>query len=552
LGFMFLKKTTAKGKTYLSIAESYWKDGQSKHKIYVSLGSVDKFKKSELASIGKKLLELAGVSNVEKKNVSIEEIERLNWGAQKIYQRLWDLFDLDRAIQQAKSGKKVRFNLEECIFTIVMSRLVAPSSKRQVYLKQNEYIGNREVDLHQIYRSLDFLSETKERLEKHLFEINRTLFNQSVDIVFYDVSTLYFESCTSDTFKEFGYSKDCKFNEVQVVFGLIIDQEGRPVGYDVFPGNTFEGHTLLSMIEKLKNRFSIDKVIIVADRGINSKLNLKSIKDAGYDYIVGSRLRSLPSKVRKEILDLQSYEIQKEEDGIVVFSTKKIDFENMFKKKNKEEKWEVFRLQEKLFCSFSLKRAKKDRHDRERLFEKAKKLLESSDKIENKRGARRYIKKKKQGEFHLDEDKRKDDEKWDGIYGIQCSKLNMSGEEVMDAYKNLWRIEEAFRVLKTNLETRPIFHWTPKRIKGHLVTCFIAFLLERTLELRLRKNKIDYSTNKIKEAISKLEVSHVLVDGEAYYLRSKLTPLGKEVLKALELKEPPTLTPSNSLSEHYL
>jgi transposase len=549
---MFLKKTTAKGKTYLSIAESYWKDGQSKHKIYVSLGSVDKFKKSELASIGKKLLELAGVSNVEKKNVSIEEIERLNWGAQKIYQRLWDLFDLDRAIQQAKSGKKVRFNLEECIFTIVMSRLVAPSSKRQVYLKQNEYIGNREVDLHQIYRSLDFLSETKERLEKHLFEINRTLFNQSVDIVFYDVSTLYFESCTSDTFKEFGYSKDCKFNEVQVVFGLIIDQEGRPVGYDVFPGNTFEGHTLLSMIEKLKNRFSIDKVIIVADRGINSKLNLKSIKDAGYDYIVGSRLRSLPSKVRKEILDLQSYEIQKEEDGIVVFSTKKIDFENMFKKKNKEEKWEVFRLQEKLFCSFSLKRAKKDRHDRERLFEKAKKLLESSDKIENKRGARRYIKKKKQGEFHLDEDKRKDDEKWDGIYGIQCSKLNMSGEEVMDAYKNLWRIEEAFRVLKTNLETRPIFHWTPKRIKGHLVTCFIAFLLERTLELRLRKNKIDYSTNKIKEAISKLEVSHVLVDGEAYYLRSKLTPLGKEVLKALELKEPPTLTPSNSLSEHYL
>lgn len=150
---------------------------------------------------------------------------------------------------------------------------------------------------------MDILSEEKNRLEEHLFRANRDLFNQKVDVVFYDVTTFHFESVRADSLREFGYSKNAKFNEVQVVLSLYIDCEGRPVGYDLFPGNTFEGKTLGHALETLEKRFGIRNVIIVADRGINSKLNLKRIVEKGYGYIFASRIKSLPKAMQNRLLD---------------------------------------------------------------------------------------------------------------------------------------------------------------------------------------------------------------------------------------------------------
>ncbi len=547
---MFLKKSSRLGKTYLSIVESYWEDGHSKHRTYASLGTLEKFNKDQLAIIGEKLIELAKrkpAGNV--RDIStMQQTDCVNWGAQHIYGKLWHTFGLDQRFELIMAGSKIQYDVVSSVFNVVTLRLLQPASKLKTHQLQGKYLGLAPVELHHVYRCLDFLADHKESIERGLFLKNRSLFNMSIDVVFYDVTTLYFESVKPDELKEFGYSKDAKFGEVQVVVGLLIDKVGRPVGYDVFPGNTFEGHTLVDALKKLKHRFQIDKVIIVADRGINAKLNLKAIKDAGYDYIVGSRLRTLSKKIQEQVLDLESYKGKKQEDGITHYKTKEIAYENSLRIKSDGKKaYETVILKEKLVCSWSAKRAEKDRKDRQRLIEKAGEILENPSTIDNKRGAKRYVKNETKKTYTLDTQRIKDDEIWDGIYGIQSSKLEMSEEEINDAYKTLWRIEEAFRVLKSNLETRPIFHWTAKRIKGHLMSCFIAFLLERTLEIKLREEEVPYSTNKIREAIREMNLTVFDLDGEKFYLRSPLNPLGRDILRVLKLKQPKTISSSEDL-----
>jgi transposase len=381
------------------------------------------------------------------------------------------------------------------------------------------------------------LAEHKEEIEKQIFLKNSTLFNQKIDVVFYDVTTYYFESNKADEFKDFGFSKDNKINEVQVMMGLLIDLEGRPIGYELFPGNTFEGNTLEKSLDKLKKRFNINKVIIVADRGLNSKLNFKKIKDKGYEYIVGSKLKSMPANIKKEALDLSSY----------IYMTKKHD-ENSLKYKvieyinHVKTKDEIIKLKERIICTYSPKRAEKDKKDRERLIEKAKELLDTPSKLTNKRGAKKYIDSTIENPL-LDENKIQKDAKWDGIYGIQTSTENLSVEEIETAYHQLWKIEESFRVLKTNLEARPIFHWTERRIKGHFMLCFIAFLLERTLELELNKNKISYSVERIRVSLSALELSILNMEDKQYILRSKPDELAKSIFKTLKIKLPQPFKP---------
>jgi transposase len=531
---MFLKVRQHKNKSYVSIVESVWEKGKSRHRNVASLGALPP---ELMAALGRKFLRAAGAKD---SLGELKEIKRVNWGANLVYRHLWNLFELDTVLRSSFRKSKVRFNACEAVYNIVMDRLIEPSSKLQSYRRQGYYLGINHVDLQHYYRCLNLLSKHKDTIEEKLFSRNIDLFNMSVDIVFYDVTTLYFESVRGDTLKNFGFSKDHKFGEVQVVVGLLIDQEGRPVGFDVFPGNTFEGNTLLKSLEKLKKRFQIERVIIVADRGINSKVNLKAIRDAGYHYIVGSRLRSMPKQIQKTVLDLSSYRaIRSDEQGQVVFKMKNVERKNRITiPATKTQPKQIVELEEKLVCSWSLERAQKDRKDRERLIVKANDLVQTPSKLNPKRGAKRYVKSETNGSVSLDKEKIEKDKEWDGIYGIQCSELTMGDEDICQAYKKLWKIEESFRVLKTNLQTRPIFHWTPERIKGHLVTCFIAFLLTRTLELTLRSHKIDFSIAKINETLSKLEASLVQNEQDTFYLRSNIPALGRNLLKALKIKPP--------------
>lgn len=532
---MFLKIREHNNKSYVSIVESVWESGKTRHKNIASLGAMSP---EFLEQLGRKFLRAAGAEALG--GGQLMEIKRVNWGAILVYRYLWNLFELDEILRSCLHSSKARFDVCSAVFNIVVDRLIEPSSKLRSFQRQDYYLGIEPVDLQHYYRCLDCLSDYKDQIERKIFLRNVHLFNMSVDVVFYDVTTLYFESVRNDSLKDFGFSKDHKFGEVQVVVGLLIDQEGRPVGFDVYPGKTFEGNTLITALQKLKNKFDIRQVIIVADRGINSKLNLKAIRDAGYHYIVGSRLRSQPDKIQKLALDLSSYENRAfDDEGQVIFKAKEVQHRNRVEiPKTETEPKRILELAEKLVLCWSLERAKKDRRDRERLVAKATELIDTPSKITVKRGAKRYLNYDNPTHVNIDEHRILADEMWDGIYGIQCSDLTMTGEDIEHAYKKLWRVEQSYRVLKSNIQMRPIFHWTPNRIRGHLVTCFLAFLLTRTLELILQKQRLEFSIEKISQAIGNLEASLVEDNTKQFYLRSNITGLAKDILKALKLRAP--------------
>jgi transposase len=536
---MFIKLNKSKNRTYVQLVQSYRQDGQTKHEVLFNFGNLEELQQNpSLKNIANKLLELAGVKLAFDLANITQEAEIFNWGY-LVYRNLWKKFKLDMVLEriQTKAGKS-KFNFNDACFLIVLQHLLAPGSKLNTHEEQEHYVKLPKVDLHHLYRSLDILCDNKELIESHLFNMNRDLFNMQVDVVFYDVTTFHFESTTKDAIKNFGFSKANKINEVQIVLGMLTDCEGRPIGYELFPGNTFEGKTLEVALDAIGKRFGIRNIIIVADRGINNKLNLKQITDKGYGYIVASRIKNLNKEIKNKIFTADDYKILTEENGVVKY--KVIDYINKFK----HEK-QTIKLSEKLVITHSEKRAAKDKKDRERLLEKAEYLLADKSKIKasNKRGGKKYLQAIGDTDWKLDKEALARDEKFDGYYAIQTSEHDLSVEAILDAYHSLWKIEESFRIMKSTLEVRPIFHWTPDRIKGHFVICFLAFLLERTLEFKLRTNQIQASPSNIREAINNMQFAAIEFNEQKLFVKTKGTELGSKILRTLKIQPPRNVMP---------
>ena len=542
---MHIKIVKAGKYEYVRLVESFRENGKVKHKVILNLGRKDIIEGNpSFKRLAERLLEISGGTVGRADKLQISEGTLRNYGF-IVYRKLWQIFGFDSFFDQLKrKHTKLQFDLGSVIFLMVVQHLLSPMSKLSTYEKRSLYLGIPEMDLNQLYRSLDLLAENKENIENYVFDRNRTLFNMSVDVVFYDVTTFYFESVREDGFRDFGFSKDNKINEVQVVMGLLIDSEGRPIGYELFPGNTLDSKTLERSLEKLKERFNIRQVIIVADRGLNSKLNLSRIKEMGYDYIVASRLKKMPESVIEEVFDSNGYRLltpeflarYKEEDE-EEFRYKVIDYINRYR----DEEGQIKELKEKMVITYSKKRALKDKADRERLIEKAKELLKEPARIRasNRRGSKRFILEKgEKEEYCLNEEAIAADEKFDGYYAIQTSLLDLKAEKVLEAYHTLWKIEESFRIMKSTLEVRPIFHWTERRIKGHFVVCFLAFLLERTLEYKLKMNGIMMSPNKIREALNSMMFTEVEINGQLYLIKMKLSEGANKILRVLRIAPP--------------
>jgi transposase len=543
---MYIKITKSKNFKYAQLVRSYREDGKIKHEVLIKFGRLDHLENNPAwQKIAMKLGEIAGANSTNIDTCS--EASILNWGY-LVYKKLWNKFKLKEILSSVQqSGGKSQFNLNNASFLMVLQHLLLPTSKLGAYHKQTRYAKLPEVELHHLYRALDILCAGKSTIESHLFNMNRNLFNMQIDVVFYDVTTFHFESVRQDSLRDFGFSKNAKFNEVQVVLGMLVDCEGRPVGYELFPGNTFEGKTLEAALDTIKMNFDIRNIIIVADRGINSKLNLKLIKDKGYGYIVAARIKSMPESIQTNILKHEDYTIlsQNEEDGVVQY--KVIDYVNQFKIKDedrdvntKRKKRITVELAEKLIITYSDKRAKKDKVDRERLLDKANYLLEEQSRIQssNKRGGKKYIKEMKKTEWTLDSAAIERDEKWDGYYGIQTSEKDLSAEKILEAHHTLWRIEESFKIMKSTLEVRPVFHWTEDRIKGHFVICFLAFLLERTLEFKLKSAAIQASPQKIREALNSMQFAEIDLHGNTYLVKTKSEALSSQILRQLKINPP--------------
>ena len=567
---MFVKTIQSGKYTYLQIVRSVRRDGVPTHEVVADLGRVDRLAEAQLDQIIEALQKYAVKRQTPRyghlKDIrKLDEVARVNYGW-VVYRKLWDQFGLGRYLKKLVSDRKISYDYAQTVFAMVVNHVLNPSSKRALEENKDWYSGlNEDLQLPHLYRSLDLLAEHKDQLESLLYQKHRTLFDMSVDVVFFDVTTFYFESQQADTLRDFGYGKDGKINEVQVVMALLIDKDGRPISFELFPGNTFEGHTLLSTLDRIKSRFQIDQVIIVADKGLNSKLNLKAIKDRGYDYMVSCRIKNLPEKMQTQVLSEDGYEaitlkdlfgVEDDEHHSHQFKYKVLDHSNRVRYKDENNKTVKIELKEKLICSWSSKRAAKDKHDRQRQVEKAEKAISDNQKsVLNHKGYQRYIKMDgnipEDVTLSLNQAKIKAESRFDGFAAIQCSRADSSAVEVMRAYRQLLKIEESFRVMKSTLRTRPVFVWSPDHVKGHFVMCFLAFALERELEYRLNKRHIDNSPEKIKSALRSMQVSQLEVENETYYLKGKHQSLASQIFALLKMKQPLSVC-NNTQWTHYL
>ena len=539
---MFLKIRTIKGKQYIALTQSYRKNGKTHHQHICTLGSVDALRQSgQLQALTKKFNQLSKVYDMGIHDIG--EIQATFCYGDVIYRKIWEQYQYHLQLQTWSKKTKYQFNVEQTAYWMVIDRLLSPQSRLALWKKQNRYLNISTIPLHHFYRTLDFLADHQEAIQQHSFARYAHLFNRQIDVVFYDVTTFHFESVKADELRQFGFSKSQHFNEVQVVMGLLIDQEGHPIGFNLFPGNTSEPSTFLAALDTLKQRYSIHRVIIVADKGLHTQINLHRLREAGYEYIVSARIKSMSKDIQKKILDKTRYKKVYDKDNNEVFCYQRIsNVEHRFKdEQGKEQSYT-----DDLIVTWSEKRSEHDKRERERMLAKAKENYEKGVSINGKRGWKRYLKTEDSTSAKvtgIDESRVKEDEQWDGYNGISVyTTKKMDEEEIISHVHRLWMIEESFRVYKTTLEAEPVFVWTPKRIIGHFVVCFMALVLERTLERRLRDNKIDASPSEIREALNAMEVAKLKIGEKEYYLKKKHSKLSSAILKIFRINAPKTLT----------
>ena len=341
---MFIKTKVHSGKIYVSIAESYRHEGKIKQRTILTLGAISNVEHGALNSLIQSLSSLPQDKSRTQKKMSsssppnVKELSRLNWGAPYVIEKLFFDTGLKHLLLKAIDETKYNNDILDAIFLIVVNRFIAPSSKLKIFQNQGNIVKRKSLALQQFYRCLDFLSDQKNFIEKGLFERLNSENKCDLEAVLYDVTTLYFESTKQNNIKDFGYSKDCKFGEVQIVVGLLIDKSGRPITMDIFPGNTFEGNTPGPALVKLKTEFNIHKITLVADRGMSSKFNIKLLAEMGFYYVIGCKLRGMNKIVKTSALDFgalcrNEYETKKNTDGMIKDQVKFkiIDHDNIIK-----------------------------------------------------------------------------------------------------------------------------------------------------------------------------------------------------------------------------
>lgn len=363
---------------------------------------------------------------------------------------------------------------------LVISRITHPGSKLNLAKYLND-TGQREISVYSIYRFLDKLNNIlKENVEGISFEYTKKVLGGKIGVVFYDMTTIYFEASESDDFRISGFSKEGKHQNPQIMLGLLVGKDGYPIGYELFEGNTFEGHTLVPVLEKYINRFKIDKPIVIADSGLLSKSNIETLIEQGYEFIIGARIKNENSSIKDKILALEF------SDGNLAQIDKGDDM--------------------LLHISYSEKRAKKDRFNRERGLSKLEKRITSGKLTKaniNNRGYNKFLKLEGEVNVCIDESKLSQDQRWDGLKGY-LTNTKLSSSVVIENYNNLWKIEKAFRISKTDLRIRPIYHRLRKRIEAHICISFMAYLIYKEMERVLVKSEYNISVNEAIENINKM------------------------------------------------
>ena len=420
--------------------------------------SADHKEVAELVEKGKRLInELKGQTNL---NFDIRNEEQL---IDLFFNGIREVSLAGPDLLLGKLFDEIGFNaIKDDLFRqLVVTRLCYPASK----LKTTDYLFKHKgisIDVERVYRYLDKLnSKQKQKVQQISYDHTLKVLNNELNLVFYDVTTLYFEAEDEDDLRKTGFSKDGKHQQPQIVLGLLVSNFGYPLAYEMFEGNKFEGHTMLPVIEAFKSKFGLKQLVVIADAGLMSNDNIAELQNKNYQYIIGARLKNESKSIKEQILCTP---LKNGDSALII----------------KDEN-------SRIIISYSNARATKDAANRKRGLQKLEKNIAKGKLTKqhiNNRGYNKYLKLEGDIKVSINEEKYKADSKWDGLKGYQTNSP-LTKDQVIENYKQLWQIEKAFRISKTDLKIRPIYHRLSHRIEAHICIAFCAYKIYKELDRQL-------------------------------------------------------------------
>jgi hypothetical protein len=508
---------------YLQIVESVREGTRVRQRVIGNLGRRDQIVADGtldglLRSLAKFSERLRVVERVREEGLQAHQARR--WGAALVFERLWREQRLPDLLRELGEGRRFSFDVERVAFALALQRLCAPGSDLQgsAWLRTVEALGFEGIELHHLYRTVGFLEEVRQDLERALFFQDRDLLSRSVDLVFIDTTSTFVYRFEESELRRRGYSRDRMPDQPQVVICLAVDAQGWPIAWDLLPGSTADKTALVAMIDKLRERFRIRRAVVVADRGMISKGTIALLEDhaeAPFDFILGCRMRQ-QKEVSEEVL-ARAGRYHKVAGNL-------------------EVKEVVVEDRRYVVCRNPVE-ARKDAAARETLLAKLEAALAHSPKslIGNKGFARFLVVNK--GAVAVDCEAVERDERLDGKFVLRTS-TELAAAEVALAYKSLWRVERAFRETKNTLDVRPIFHHRDDTTVGHIVGCFLALRLEVDLQRRLDAAGVDCSWPDLMRDLDEVKAVDVTLDEQRYRLRTDLRGHASAAFAAAGVRPP--------------
>jgi hypothetical protein len=535
---------------YLQIVESFREQGQVHQRVLSTVGRLDILQATgqldTLMRSGLRFCEKLAVIDAHAAGQT-EPVQVQRVGPDLGFSRLWEALQLGTIIKRALQSRRYEFDVERAVYLTVIHRLFASGSDRAAERWREAYRlpGTEKLNLHHLYRAMAFLGEplkdqpgtqvlntprcTKDWIEEELFEQRRDLFS-AIDLVFFDTTSIYFEGQGGEEIGQHGKSKDHRPDLKQMVVGLALDIHSWPLCCELWPGNTADVTTLLPVVNRLRQRFRVRRVSIVADRGMISARTMAALesKEMDCDYILGARMRSVKEVRERVLADRGRYqEITPERKTSKDPSPLKVK--------------EVVIEERRYIVCLNEEQRRKDIADPKSIVEHLRAQLKRGDKdlIGNK-GYRKYLQAGESEHFTIDEEKIKEEARYDGKWVLQT---NLADEPkiIALAYKELWRVEDMFRTMKSILETRPIYHKRDETIRGHVFCSFLALLLKRELEQRLEEKGETWEWAEILRGLDNLQEVEALFQGKRFVLRSQVLGQAHKAFMAAGVALPPTL-----------
>lgn len=545
---MFFRKKRAGGIEYLQLVESRREGGKPRQRVIETIGRTDDLATSgrldSLLLSGAKFSEQCLLLSAHQRG-EIPSVDGRVIGPALVFDRLWSETGCRGAIEGLLEGRRFEFPVERALFLEVLHRLVASGSDRSGYhWRQGLRIGGTEdLQLHHAYRAMAFLGEelppeeqggrtpfsprcTKDLVEEALFRRRKHLFS-SLSLVFFDTTSIYFEGEGGASLGQLGHSKDHRPDLKQMVVGVVMDSEGTPICCEMWPGNTADVTALVPVIERMRDRFQVGSVCIVADRGMISGETVAALEGMKppVSYILGARMRAV-NEVRRVVLSRAGrYRVVKRAG-----------------KKLAPLKVKEVRVSPRRYVvCLNEDEAESDRHKREAILKSLEAALRSGDKsLVGNKGYRKYLKIRGESHFEIDLAKAEEERRFDGKYVLQTN-TDLPSAEVALQYKVLWRVERIFRDMKSLLETRPVYHHLDETIRGHVFCSFLALLLRKGIEDRLRKRKAPFEWGRVILDLCDLTETEIVHQGKRFVLRKEAKGICGRVFQAAGVALPPTI-----------